>query len=136
MRVILDTNVLLSGLLTSGGPSERLLDAWEKRQFTLVGCDALVEEVRDVAGRAFFKERLRSSAAELLIAAISDASLFCRELQMGPIAPDPKDSFLLALAEWSEAEFLVTGDKELQALGHHKLTRIVNPATMVGILAD
>src|SRR5271168_1975484 len=111
MRVILDTNVLLSGLLTAGGPSERLLDAWEKRQFTLIGCDALVEEVRDVAGRAFFKERLRSSAAELLIAAISDASLFCRELQMGPIAPDPKDSFLLALAEWSEAEFLVTGDK-------------------------
>ena len=47
---------------------------------------------------------------------------------------DPKDSYLLALAEASEAEFLVTGDKELLSLKHHKSTRVIAPAAMVEIL--
>jgi predicted nucleic acid-binding protein len=56
-------------------------------------------------------------------------------LPSGPIAPDPKDSYLLALAEASEAEFLVIGDKELISLKHHKSTRTITPATMIEILA-
>ena len=134
MRLILDTNVLLSGLLISQGAPAKLLDAWERKLFTLVACDTLVAELRDVAGRPFFKARLRASAAELLAAGIRDFSFFCQEPASGAIAPDPKDSYLLALAEASEAEFLVTGDKALQSLKHHKSTRIVTPATMIGLL--
>jgi len=131
MRIILDTNVLLSGLLISHGAPAKLLDAWERKLFTLVACDALIAELRDVAGRPFFKARLRASASELLAAGLRDFSLFCQDLPSGPIAPDPKDSYLLALAEASEAEYLVTGDKELQSLKHHKSTRITTPAAMI-----
>ena len=134
MRIILDTNVLLSGLLISHGAPAKLLDAWERKLFTLVACDALIAELRDVAGRPFFKARLRASAAELLAAGPRDFSFFCQELPSGPIAPDPKDSYLLALAEASAAEFLVTGDKELQSLKHHKSTRIITPAAMIELL--
>ena len=134
MRVILDTNVLLSGLLISHGAPAKLLDAWERKLFTLVACDALIAELRDVAGRPFFKARLRASATELLAAGLRDFSLFCQDLPSGPIAPDPKDSYLLALAEASEAEYLVTGDKELQSLKHHKSTRIITPAAMIELL--
>ena len=134
MRIILDTNVLLSGLLISQGAPAKLLDAWERKLFTLVACDALIAELRDVAGRPFFKARLRASAAELLAAGLRDFSFFCQELPSGPIAPDPKDSYLLALAEASAAEFLVTGDKELQSLKHHKSTRIVTPAAIIELL--
>jgi hypothetical protein len=61
MRVILDTNVLLSGLLVPQGAPARLLDAWERMRFTLVACEAILAELREVAGRPFFKARLRSS---------------------------------------------------------------------------
>ena len=44
------------------------------------------------------------------------------------------DSYLLALAEASQAEFLVTGDKELLSLKHHKSTRIITPAAMIEAL--
>ena len=134
MRVILDTNVLVSGLLTSHGPPAQLLDAWERKLFTLVACDALIAELRDVAGRPFFKARLRASAAELLAAGLRDFSFFCHALPSGPIAPDHQDSYLLALAEASEAGFLVTGDKELQSLKHHKSTAIITPAAMLELL--
>jgi hypothetical protein len=134
MRLILDTNVLLSALLSPLGAPAKLLEAWERKAFTLVACDALVAELRDVAGRPFFRARLRASAAELLAAGLRDFSAFCQKLPSGPIAPDPKDSYLLALAEAGQAEFLVTGDKELLSLKRHKSTRIVTPAAMIDIL--
>jgi len=134
MRVILDTNILLSGLLSPLGAPAKLLEAWERNTFTLVACDALVAEFRDVASRPFFRARLRASLAELLAAGVRDFSLFCQDLPSGPVAPDPKDSYLLALAEASQAEFLVTGDKELLLLKQHKSTRIITPAAMVELL--
>jgi putative PIN family toxin of toxin-antitoxin system len=134
MRLILDTNVLLSALLSPLGAPAKLLDAWERKMFTLVASDVLIEELRDVAARPYFRSRLRASAAELLAAGLRDFSFYCRDLPSGPIAPDPKDSYLLALAEASQAEFLVTGDKELLLLQNHESTRIVTPAVMINTL--
>ncbi len=136
MRLILDTNILLSALLSPFGPPAQLLDAWERKVFTLVACDALIAELRDVAGRPFFRSRLRTSAAELLAAGLRDFCWFSGDLPSGPVAPDPKDSYLLALAEASESEFLVTGDKELLSLKHHKTTRIITSAAMIDILKE
>jgi uncharacterized protein len=118
------------------GPPAKLLDAWERKAFTLVACDALIAELREVAGRPFFRARLRASAAELLAAGLRDFSLFCRDLPSGPVAPDPKDSYLLALAEAGQADFLVTGDKELLFLKHHQSTRIITPAAMIALLKE
>jgi putative PIN family toxin of toxin-antitoxin system len=138
MRLILDTNILLSALLSPLGTPAKLLAAWERKTFTLVACDALVAELREVAGRPFFRTRLRASAAELLAAGLRDFSLFCSDLPSGPVtadfAADPKDSYLLALAEAIQAEFLVTGDKQLLSRRHHKATGIVTPAAMIEIL--
>ena len=64
--------------------------------------------------------------AEVLAISIQDLASYCEDLPSDPVAPDPKDSYLLALAEAGQAEFLVTGDKELLALGSHKTTRIVS----------
>lgn len=136
MLLILDTNILLSALLSPLGTPARLLAAWERKAFTLAACDALIAELRDVARRPFFKARLRTSAVELLAAGIRDFSIYCRDLPAGPTAPDPKDSYLLALAEASQADLLVTGDKDLLALKHHKSTRIVTPAAMIEALKD
>lgn len=134
--VILDTNILVSALLSPMGAPAKLLDAWERKAFTLVSCDALIAEFRDVAGRPFFRQRLRASVAELLAAGLRDFSFFCRDLPSGIVAPDPRDSFLLALADVSQSQFLVTGDKEILSLKRHKSTRIVTPSTMIDILRE
>jgi putative PIN family toxin of toxin-antitoxin system len=136
MRVILDTNILLSALLSPVGTPAKLLDAWERKMFTLVACDQLIAELRSVASRPFFKARLRNSAVELLAAGLRDFSFFCNELPDGPVAPDPKDSYLLAMAELRQADFLVSGDKELLSLKNHKNTRIITPAAMIELLDE
>jgi uncharacterized protein len=134
MRIIFDTNILLSALLSPLGAPAKLLDAWERKVFTLVASDVLIAELRDVAGRPFFRARLRASAAELLAAGLREFSFYCHDLPSGPIAPDPKDSYLLAMAEASKAEFLVTGDKEFLSLKWHKSTRIITPSAMIEAL--
>jgi putative PIN family toxin of toxin-antitoxin system len=136
MRVILDTNILLSALLSPLGLPSKLLNAWERRALTLVTCDLLIREFRHVAGRPFFAARLRASTIELLSAGLRDFSVYCQYLPSGPAAPDPKDSYLLALAEAGQAEFLVTGDKALLTLKRHKSTRIVTPAAMIELLKE
>jgi putative PIN family toxin of toxin-antitoxin system len=134
MRIILDTNVMLSALLVPLGAPAKLIDPWERKLFTLVACDELIAEFREVAGRPFFKQRLRAGVVELLTAGIRDFAFYCHDLPSEPVAPDPKDSYLLALAEVSAADFLVTGDKELQSMKHYKSTRIVSPAKMMDFL--
>jgi hypothetical protein len=131
MRLILDTNVLLSALLSPLGAPAKLLAAWEGGFFTLVISDQLLAEFRSVLGRPFFRARLRESDAELLAANIHDLALNFANPPFSGEVVDAKDSFLLALAAVSEAEFLVTGDKALLALKRHGATRIVTPAFMV-----
>jgi uncharacterized protein len=77
---------------------------------------------------------MRPTASEYTKFILRDFSLFCRDLSSGPVAPDPKDSYLLALAEASQADFLVTGNKELLCLKQHKSTRLITPAAMIEIL--
>jgi hypothetical protein len=134
MRVILDTNILLSALLSPRGHPAKLLSAWERRLFTLVISDELVAELRSVLRRPFFRARLRESDAELFVASLHDLALCFPNPPPSGKAPDAKDSFLLALAAASEADFLVTGDKPLLALKQHGPTRIVTPAFMVEYL--
>lgn len=74
MRLILDTNILLSALLSPLGAPAKLLDAWERKAFTLVAGDALIAELRGVVIRPFFHARLRNSAVELLAAGLRDFS--------------------------------------------------------------
>jgi hypothetical protein len=136
VRLILDTNILLSALLSPLGAPAKLLDAWEHKTFTLVTSEPLIAEFRDVAGRPFFRARLRAGAVELLAAGLQDFSFYCGDLPSGTVAPDPKDSLLLAMAQASQAEFLVTDDKELLSLKQYKSTRIITPAAMVKLLEE
>lgn len=99
MRAILDANILLSALLSPLGAPPKILEAWERKLFTLVASEELIAELRDVAARPFFRAKLRAGVAEVLAISIQGLSAFCKDLPSGPVAPNPKDSYPLALAE-------------------------------------
>jgi hypothetical protein len=134
MHLILDTNVLLSALLSPRSAPAKLLAAWERKLFTLVISDELLAELRTVLQRPFFRTRLRESDAELFVASLHDLALCYPQPPPSRTARDAKDSFLLALVAASEAAFLVTGDKGLLALKRHGPTRVVTPAAMLELL--
>ena len=57
--------------------------------------------------------RIPASAVDPLAAGLQDFSLYCRDPPSGPVAPDPKDSYLLAMIEASQVDYLVTGHMKL-----------------------
>jgi putative PIN family toxin of toxin-antitoxin system len=131
MRVIFDTNVLLSALLSPDGVPAKLLQYWERSAFALVTCDQLIAEFREVVARPFFRARLSGSAIELLAAGLRDFSVRCNDLDPEVFSPDLKDGYLLALMSASDGDFFVTGDRELLALKRYRSTRVLTPAAFL-----
>ena len=67
MRVILDTNILISGLISPSGKPARLIDAWLDGRFTLVSHAVQLEEFRAVSRRQRIRPLLRASEAGRLV---------------------------------------------------------------------
>src|SRR3546814_16355352 len=71
LRVILDTNILLSGLISPGGVPAQLIEAWLDRKFILVSHALQLDELREVSRREKIRSLIRPSEAGRLINKIS-----------------------------------------------------------------
>jgi hypothetical protein len=127
VRVILDTNILISALMVQGSTPDTIVQAWRNRSYVLLTCDEQIEELRDCFARPWLvPARIRRHEAGRLINALRRFAMFVGPLPPVARSPDPDDNFLLALAEVGNADYLVTGDKAgLLLLRTHRGTRIV-----------
>ncbi len=136
MRVVLDTNVIISATLARGGNEDRILRAWRRGRFDLVLSPPILEEI----GRALFYEKLerRRWMSEEEVAALLQALAQASDLVSGRMAVkasrDPEDDKFLAAAIEGDAEYVVTGDRDLLVLGRYRDVRIVTPAVFLRIL--
>lgn len=136
MRVVLDTNILISALITSVSPSAQVFALWRSRRFDLLTCAQQLEEFARATRYPQVRARLLPAVAGALLNRVRDRAVVFENLPKLDIAPDPDDNYLLALAEAGEARFLVTGDKPLLGLKRHKSTRIVTPAALLELLKE
>ena len=137
IRAVLDTNVLIGGLLSEGSPPRWLVDAWLDGHYVLVTCLYQVEEVSHVLDYPRIASRLRLSGAEvdlILAALLSQAEVVGSELRLPGVSRDPKDDPLVACSMEGNADYLVSGDADLLDLGKHENTRMVSPREFVEIL--
>ena len=126
MRVVLDTNVLLSSLLNSAGIPGALVDAWRDGRYVLLSHELQFGELRSVTRRDYLRSRIRPAQAGKLVNQIRKKAEIVVRLANVHRSSDPSDDFLLALCEAGHADFLVTGDKAgLLALGTHGGTTIL-----------
>lgn len=127
MRVILDTNILISALLLSQSPPGRIYAIWKEGGFTLLSCDAQMEELWQTLHKPALMARIQPHHAGRLVNELRRLSESVDPLPRVKRSPDPDDDFLLAMAAAGRADFLVTGDKSgLLALRRHEGTRIVS----------
>lgn len=132
MRLIFDTNILVSALLSHQSPPARLLAYWRKGQFTLLCCEEQIEELRRVTRYPKIRERLPQALAGRLINELRSLSEIISRLPEVDISRDPWDNYLLAMAEAGNAQYLVTGDKaDLLSLARHRHTQIVTVRQML-----
>lgn len=135
MRVVLDTNVLVSGLLSSNGAPGRILDAWRAGHFELVVGDALIDEFKRVCAYPKLAPYLTPADVGTLINRLRAAECWLSDLPRVQVSEDADDDFLLAMAQASGADYLVTGDHAgLLAIGHIGRTQIVTAAIFVSLI--
>ena len=137
IKAVLDTNVLVSGLVAGGGAPRRILDAWLEDRYTLVISLHLVEELVHVLSYPRIARRLRLGEEEL--AALLAALLFRSEVTPGQlrlpgVTRDPKDDAVVACAQEGNADYVVSGDQDLLVLGEYESIRVVTPRRFVEVL--
>jgi uncharacterized protein len=126
VRVVLDTNVIISALARPVSLPGQLLFAWRKGQFTLLCCAEQLAEIRRVSRYGKIAALVSPPLAGKIVNQLKRGAAMIDPLPTVDRSPDPFDNYLLALAEAGSADYLVTGDKaDLLALGRHGATRIV-----------
>lgn len=127
MRVILDTNIWISFLIGHHLPEIRMIVTDDR--FEVIVCPQLISEVVDVANRDKIRKYISSSDTSDLLRIIR---AFCKNVEIETDAVseirDPKDLYLLSLAEKVDAIYIVSGDADLTSLGRHANTKIVTLA--------
>ena len=111
MRIVLDTNVLVSGLINPIGLPSQLVQRWEEAEFTLVTSVEQIAELARVLQYPKLSKFIRPDQTKRLVtnlAALADVAI---NLPVITIADDLADNQILATALAGGASHLVTGDK-------------------------
>lgn len=120
VRIVLDTNTIISGLISPNGLPRQLLDQARSQQFDLCSSTVLMAELLDVLSREKFSSRL--SQAEItpleIVRELRRLAYICAPTNVPRvIANDPDDDHVLACAVTAQADLIVSGDKHLLGLG-------------------
>ena len=128
MKVILDTNVFISGVFFSGPPS-KILGAWKKRAIQLVITPSIFEEYRRVANELSKQFSTVDISSILELVAINADMVPDTKLPY-PVCTDPDDDKFLACAISAKAKFICSGDKALLKTSGHRNIKVLNPSDL------
>ncbi|MFZ5652536.1 MAG: putative toxin-antitoxin system toxin component, PIN family [Bacillota bacterium] len=131
MKVVLDTNVIISGLLVPDGPPGEIIHLWIENKLTVVLSQALIEEYLEVISRPKFKNMgTLLDRQDILINLIElNRTVFVNPKEsLVVIQDDPEDNRVLECAAEGAAEFIISGDSHLLGLKEFRRIRIVTPA--------
>lgn len=123
MKVILDTNVMISSFATRGlchSVFEICLD-----RFEIVISSTLIKEIRYVLKRKLKLPNL--FIAETLDYLSENATSVEVNKSLSGVCRDPEDDHIIALADSARANYIITGDEDLLILKKYGVTQIVTP---------
>lgn len=122
-RIVLDTNLWISFLISKD--FTKLDDLLFSNKCILIFSEELLQEFLMVAKRPKFRRFFSQNDIEELIETIEEYSEFIDVKTELNVCRDPKDNFLLSLSQEGQADYLLTGDKDLLALNNFGSTTII-----------
>jgi len=136
LKAVLDTNVLISALLSSDGiPNQLLRQA--KRTYQLFISREILEEVRDVLLKPRIQRKM-SLTEDKILAFLSTIQRVAIVVENPPLLPiiedDPDDDVILACSLEAKVDYLVSGDIHLKRIGSYKGISVVSPSEFFAII--
>ena len=138
-KVVLDTNVLVSGIIKKEGPPGKILKVWRQGLFSLIISPSIIEEINRVLGEKEFSKRgiTDNDIKELSFALLLNAVVVIPTVKIKIIKEDPEDDKFLECALEGKADYIVSGDKKhLQPLKKFQSILILSPAKFLSDILE
>lgn len=138
MRAVLDTNVVISGLLWKSSPRQ-VLDAARDQRLTLYTSSLLLDELAEVLARPHLAPFITASRSspELLMRQYAMLAQVVIPAQINRVVEkDADDDAVIACALAAQADWIVSGDAHLLNLKHYQGIRIIDAAEAMRLLAQ
>jgi putative PIN family toxin of toxin-antitoxin system len=133
VRVVIDTNVLVSALINDGKPRRLVFELLDKHAVIL--SRLMLAELEDVVSRDKFSVT-DSQVDRFVSSLIRTSKVVLDNVRFKVVLEDPDDDVVLNTAYSGRAEFIVTGDHHLLVLGQFKKIKIVTVNQMQDILME
>lgn len=134
MKVVLDTNVLMSAIFFSGTPY-RVLDAWRKGRIELVVSQEIIEEYRQT-GQSLTRSFPGVDVAPWIELILAEASLVLAPPLPEPVCTDPDDDKFLACALAAKARVVCSGDKALLKTRGYQGIQVLTARQVLDLVDD
>jgi len=134
MRVVLDTNILVSAFISAKGAPAQVFDLWQAGELEIVSAQEALDELQRVLTYPRIRERLRFSDEQIqqCLLLLREYAVYLEDLPVAAVIPaDPDDDIFLALALFSTAQYIVSGDGHLLDVGVYQDIAIVTPAAFL-----
>jgi uncharacterized protein len=125
MRVVIDTNVFVSSFF--GGNPKKIIDLWKNEEFTLCISHAVLDEYVDVLRRIGLKEEAELEELMALFSQGFNILFTAKTPKIKIVKNDPDDDKFIECAVALKADVVITGDREVQAVGEYMGIKIVTP---------
>jgi uncharacterized protein len=129
VKVILDTNVLVSGVFFSGTPY-RILKAWRDGKIQIVLSPEILDEYRRV-GEILAEDHPNIDLKPILDYVVRNAEVYVAVPLPEAVCEDPDDDKFLACALASEITVIVSGDKHLLKVSGYSNVEVIKPRDFV-----
>ena len=136
MIVVIDANVFLSAVINLSGVPAAIMNAWRSRRFSVVTSAALRAELGEILSRPETARYVRATpdAVTTMLRDLDQAAKLVEPDPVSAVQADPDDDPVLGTATAGQADYVVTGDRHLLAIGTFRGIPIVTPAQFLALL--
>jgi putative PIN family toxin of toxin-antitoxin system len=125
MRVVLDTNVFVSGIFFAGPPYQ-ILKAWQEERLDIVASSPILEEYRGVGKK--LSDQFPGIDLTPILELVAARAMIIEAMDLAePVCDDPDDDKFMACALSGRAQYIVSGDKHLLKISGCQGLKIVTP---------
>lgn len=138
MRVVLDTNVLISAVLSPQNIPARIIELLWQQIFVVVVTEEILSEYATALRYEKVMKRHKLSDEGLLqyLQDLRSATIMVMPTKELKVAPDPKDDKFFECALAGSAHFIISGDRHLHAVKQYQYIVVLSPAQFLAMLDD
>ena len=138
LKVVLDTNIIISGTIMDHGIPYQILNIWKKGDFTVIISEPILQEIDRVFHYSHIKSKrfLTEQDIETVLQTLIKYSINVPiELKIEAILDDPEYNKFIEAAVEGNADYIVSGDRHLKSLKVYQGIKIISPSEFIEILA-